>query len=150
MFHGGVDQLELRDHPTPEPGANEIQVRVAGASINPVDWKLRSGALKALMPLSLPAILGRDASGVVTKVGAGVTTFAPGDRVMGLVNGAYAELVVASRDAWAKLPGGLDLVDAGADVRHRGAVGAGGGRVHVGAHSRSAVAVHIDASAGLG
>ena len=112
--YGGVDQLELRDQAAPEPKANEIQVRVAGASLNPVDWKLRSGALKAWMPLSLPAILGRDASGVVTKVGPGVTAFAPGDRVMGLVNGGYAELVVAPLDAWAKLPGGLDVVDAGA------------------------------------
>jgi NADPH:quinone reductase-like Zn-dependent oxidoreductase len=112
--YGGVDQLELRDQPAPEPKANEIQVRVAGASLNPVDWKLRSGALKAWMPLSLPAILGRDASGVVTKVGPGVTAFAPGDRVMGLVNGGYAELVVAPLDAWAKLPGALDVIDAGA------------------------------------
>jgi len=49
---------------------------MAGASINPVDWKLRSGALKAMMPLDLPAVLGRDASGEVVDLGPGVTSCA--------------------------------------------------------------------------
>jgi NADPH:quinone reductase-like Zn-dependent oxidoreductase len=112
--YGGPEKLELRDHPQPEPGANDVKVRVASASINPIDWKLRSGAAKAVMPLTLPAILGRDASGEVVAVGANVTNFKPGDRVMGLVFGAYAEFVSASVEAWAKLPDGLEVVPAGA------------------------------------
>ncbi|MEO8905794.1 MAG: NADP-dependent oxidoreductase [Polyangiaceae bacterium] len=112
--YGGPDQLVLREYPTPEPGAGQIKVRVVSASINPVDWKLRSGALKALMPLELPAVLGRDAAGKVVQVGPGVTTFQVGDSVMGLVNGAYAEFVVAGTDAWAQLPVGLEAIDAGA------------------------------------
>ena len=59
--YGDVDKLELREVPDPTPGPNQIEVRMAGASINPVDWKLRSGALVAWMPLLLPATLGRDA-----------------------------------------------------------------------------------------
>ncbi len=112
--YGDVNKLELRDLPDPSAGPNEIKVRMAGASINPVDWKLRSGALQAMMPLALPAILGRDASGEVVSVGPGVTRFKVGARVMGLVMGAYAELVVAPADAWAAVPAKLDLVDAAA------------------------------------
>jgi NADPH:quinone reductase-like Zn-dependent oxidoreductase len=112
--YGDVDKLELREVPDPTPGPNQLAVRMAGASINPIDWKLRSGALVNWLPLTLPAVLGRDASGVVVAVGPGVTEFKVGQRVLGLVNGAYAELVVAATEAWAELPTELDLVDAGA------------------------------------
>jgi len=112
--YGDANQLELRDRPEPEPGAGQIKVRVASAGLNPVDWKLRSGALRETMPLELPAILGRDAAGEVVRVGAGVTAFKEGDHVLGLVNGAYAQFVVAAAEAWAKLPEGLLAKDAGA------------------------------------
>ncbi len=112
--YGDVDRLQLRDVPEPTAGPNEIKVRMAGASINPIDWKLRSGAYHAFMPLQLPAILGRDASGTVVAVGAGVTGFAVGARVMGRVNATYAEFVVGPTEAWTALPPGMDLVDAAA------------------------------------
>jgi NADPH:quinone reductase-like Zn-dependent oxidoreductase len=112
--YGGVDRLELRDVPEPGVGAGQIKVRVAGASINPIDWKIREGSARARMPLELPAILGRDASGEVLAIGSGVTRFRVGDRVLGLVFGSYAEQVVAKEDAWALMPAGLDLVDAAA------------------------------------
>ncbi len=112
--YGDVDKLEPRNLPEPVTGPGEIKVRIAGASINPVDYKLRSGALKTMMPLDLPAVLGRDASGTVVETGTGVTRFKVGDRVLGLVMGAYAERVVAKEEAWAKVPAKLDLIDAGA------------------------------------
>jgi len=112
--YGDVDRLQLRDVAEPTVGPNEIKVRMAGASINPIDWKLRSGAYHAYMPLPLPAILGRDASGTVLAVGPGVTGFAVGAQVMGRVNATYAELVVGPTEAWTALPAGMDLVDAGA------------------------------------
>jgi NADPH:quinone reductase-like Zn-dependent oxidoreductase len=112
--YGDVDKLELRDVPDPRVGPGEIMVRVAGASVNPVDWKTRSGALKATMPVELPAVLGKDASGEVVEIGAGVTGFAVGDRVMGLVEHAYAERVVAKADVWIRVPANLDVVDAAA------------------------------------
>jgi len=112
--YGDPNQLELRNRPEPEPGAGQIKVRVASAGLNPVDWKLRSGALQKVMPLELPAILGRDAAGEVVRVGAGVTAFKEGDHVLGLVNGGYAQYVVAAEEAWAKLPEGLTTQDAGA------------------------------------
>jgi len=111
--YGDPNQLVLGERPEPEPGAGQIKIRVASAGVNPVDFKLRSGALQKMMPLELPAILGRDAAGEVVRVGAGVTEFKEGDHVLGLVNGAYAQFVVAATDAWAKIPEGLAARDAG-------------------------------------
>ncbi|MEO6601113.1 MAG: NADP-dependent oxidoreductase [Polyangiaceae bacterium] len=112
--YGDANRLELKECPEPEPGTGQIKVRVASASINPVDWKLRSGELQKVMPLELPAVLGRDAAGEVVRVGAGVTAFKEGDQVLGLVNGGYAQFVVAPTEAWAKVPEGLATRDAGA------------------------------------
>jgi len=113
--YGPPSALQLQTVPDPQPGAKEIAVRMAGASLNPVDWKQRSGVLRQYMPLVFPAVLGRDASGTVAAVGPGVTAFAIGDRVLGRVHGGgYAELVVAPVDAWALVPAKLDLADAGA------------------------------------
>lgn len=113
--YGPPSALQLQTLPDPKPGPNEILVKVAGASLNPVDWKQRSGALRQFMPLQLPAVLGRDASGTVAAMGPGVTGFAVGDRVLGRVpGGGYAELVVAPVDAWAHVPSKLELADAGA------------------------------------
>lgn len=112
--YGDVDCLELRDVPEPHPTAGELKVRVAAASINPIDWKIRRGDMKSVLALKLPAMTGRDVSGEVVEVGPGATGFKVGDRVMGLVNGGYAEQVVAPVDAWAHLPASLDLKDAAA------------------------------------
>jgi len=112
--YGDADRLELKDVPDPRPGPGEVLVRVAAASVNPIDWKLRSGAMRAFWPLQFPAILGRDASGEVIGVGPGVEGFAPGNRVLGLVQHAYAERVVAPAAVWAHVPAGLDLRDAAA------------------------------------
>jgi NADPH:quinone reductase-like Zn-dependent oxidoreductase len=111
---GGVDQLELREVPEPKTAPGQIKVKVVGASINPIDWKLRQGARRPGMDLELPAILGRDAAGEVVEVGSGVGRFRVGARVTGLVMGAYAERVVANEDAWAEVPEKLDLADAAA------------------------------------
>ncbi len=112
--YGGVDQLEQRDIAEPKPGPGELRVRVAAASVNPIDWKLRSGDAKAMMPLEFPAVLGRDVAGEVVEVGPGVTALKPGDKVLGLVQRGYAEQVVAKADAFARVPPGLDLRDAAA------------------------------------
>jgi NADPH:quinone reductase-like Zn-dependent oxidoreductase len=111
---GGVDQLELREVPEPKTGPGQIKIRVVATSINPIDWKLREGAKRPGLPMELPAILGRDASGEVVEVGSGVTRFRVGARVTGLVTGGYAERVVANDEAWAEVPDGLSLLDAAA------------------------------------
>jgi NADPH:quinone reductase-like Zn-dependent oxidoreductase len=112
--YGDVDALAVQEMPEPQVGPGEVKVRVSAASINPVDWKIRRGDLKARMPVQFPKILGRDVAGEVIEVGAGVDAFKPGDRVMGLVNAGYAEQVVAPVDAWAKVPESMDLKDAAA------------------------------------
>lgn len=112
--YGGVDQLFYEDVPEPKPGTGEVLVKVAATSLNPVDWKLRRGDLKNAMPLQLPAILGRDVAGTVVSLGPGAQGFQSGDRVMGLVNRAYAEFLVAKPEDMTRIPDGLDTENAAA------------------------------------
>ena len=112
--YGGSENLTYQEVPEPAVAPNEVKVRMVGAGINPIDWKLRNGALQTVMPLTFPAILGRDASGIVVEVGVEVRRIEVGARVMGLVWGAYADFVVANLEAWAEVPAELDLVDAAA------------------------------------
>jgi NADPH:quinone reductase-like Zn-dependent oxidoreductase len=111
--YGGVDQLEYAEVPTPQPGPGEVLVKVIATSVNPVDYKIRSGALKDRIHLDFPVILGRDVAGEVTALGEGVTKFRPGDKVMGLVNHSYAEYLIARADDLTDIPEGLDPVQAG-------------------------------------
>jgi NADPH:quinone reductase-like Zn-dependent oxidoreductase len=111
---GPPNRLKYEDVPDPVAGKGEILVRVAASSVNPIDFKLRSGAMKAFYPLELPAILGRDISGSIRAVGDGVDEFKPGDRVMALGNKAYAELVVVKASDVAFVPEKLDLIEAAA------------------------------------
>jgi NADPH:quinone reductase-like Zn-dependent oxidoreductase len=112
--YGGPGKLKYEDVDDPVAGEGEVLVRVTASSVNPIDYKLRSGAMKQYMPLELPAILGRDVSGIVREIGAGVQGFAPGDRVMALGNNAYAELVVVKAEELTHVPEKLDLVEAAA------------------------------------
>lgn len=110
--YGGPEQLRYEDAPTPEPQPGEVLIKVAGTSVNPIDWKLRGGAAKARMPLNFPAILGRDVAGTVVKTGANVRNPQPGQKVMGLVNGAYAEYLTAPAEHVTVIPDGLGLEEA--------------------------------------
>ena len=112
--YGGPDKLKYEDVPDPVAGKGELLVRVSATSVNPVDFKLRSGALKEYMPLELPEILGRDIAGVVRAVGEGVTGFTAGDKVLALGTKSYAELAVVKADETALIPEGLDVVKAAA------------------------------------
>jgi NADPH:quinone reductase-like Zn-dependent oxidoreductase len=112
--YGGPSKLKYEDFDDPKPGPGEVLIRVSAASINPVDWKMRSGAAKDRFPVEFPGILGRDLSGIVREVGEGVTTFAPGDKVFTFSKATYAELAIAKASDLAHLPEGLDLVEAAA------------------------------------
>jgi NADPH:quinone reductase-like Zn-dependent oxidoreductase len=89
-------------------------VETSAASVNPIDWKVRSGARQKDFPLKLPAILGRDVSGVVRAVGQNIRTFKPGDRVLALANATYAQFVVVEGSVLTHLPEGLNLIDSAA------------------------------------
>ena len=97
-----------------------VQVRVAAASINPIDWKIRTGALARLLYSPFPITLGYDISGTVTAVGGAVkNTFEVGDEVYGMVNfpfpaGGHAEYVVTQPGQLAKKPPSLSHVETAA------------------------------------
>jgi NADPH:quinone reductase-like Zn-dependent oxidoreductase len=112
--YGDPSELRYEDTAMPKCGDNEVLVKVHATSINPIDWKLRSGAAKSRMPLMLPAILGRDLSGEVAESGRNVQGFPKGMRVMALANGTYAEYAVAKADVLAPIPDALSFEQAGA------------------------------------
>lgn len=112
--YGGPEELRYEDTELPEYGDNEVLVRVRATSVNPVDYKIRSGAAKARMPVDFPAILGRDLAGEVVEVGRNVTGFPKGMRVMALANGTYAEFTVAKADVLAPIPDALNFERAAA------------------------------------
>ena len=113
--YGGPENLKFEvDVPEPALDADSVLIAAAAASVNPIDWKVRSGARQKDFPLTLPAILGRDVSGVVRAVGGNIRTFKPGDRVMAFAHATYAEIVPVDGATLAHLPDGLDLVDAAA------------------------------------
>src|SRR6202522_2757859 len=113
--YGGPEKLKFEDNiPEPQIGWSTVLIATAAASVNPIDWKLRSGAMQRMYPLSLPAVLGRDVSGVVRAVGSNVKHFKVGDRVLALSNRTYAELVAVDDSEVTHLPDGVDLADAAA------------------------------------
>ena len=114
--YGGHEATQLREVPTPQPGAREILVRVHAAGLNPVDYKTREGKLKAIRNYPLPVVLGSELAGIVEACGGGVTRFAEGDRVFARVDkdtlGAFAEHACVREDFAAKMPVSLDFVAA--------------------------------------
>jgi NADPH:quinone reductase-like Zn-dependent oxidoreductase len=113
--YGGPENLKYEeDAPEPTLSADSVLVETAATSVNPVDWKIRSGARQKDFPLKLPAILGRDVSGTVRAVGLNIRTFKPGDRVLGYSTATYAELVAVEGAGLTHLPDGLNLVDSAA------------------------------------
>jgi NADPH:quinone reductase-like Zn-dependent oxidoreductase len=113
--YGGPENLKYEDNaPDPTLTADSVLVETAATSVNPIDWKIRSGARQKDFPLSLPAILGKDVSGVVRAVGANIRTFKPGDRVLGMADATYAELVAVEGALLTHLPHGLNLIDSAA------------------------------------
>jgi NADPH:quinone reductase-like Zn-dependent oxidoreductase len=112
--YGGPEQLRYEDSDVPEFGDNEVLVRVRATSVNPVDYKIRSGAAKSRMPVDFPAILGRDLAGEVVDAGRNVSGFPRGMRVMALANGTYADCTVAKADVLAPIPDALDFERAAA------------------------------------
>lgn len=110
--YGGPEVLEYKDFPTPSPGPDEVLVRVVATSINPFDLKQRSGEAKVFAPVNFPGILGLDVAGTVISWGEKVKGFSTGDRVFGMAGQTYAERCVVKAQNLAKIPSGLDTVDA--------------------------------------
>jgi NADPH:quinone reductase-like Zn-dependent oxidoreductase len=112
--YGGPEVLKYEEYPDPVPGPGEVLVRVAAASVNPIDYKRRAGLTKDFYPLKFPGLIGVDMSGTVVTIGPGVEGFSVGDQVFAMADNTYAELCVVKAAVLAKVPKGLDLIEAAA------------------------------------
>jgi NADPH:quinone reductase-like Zn-dependent oxidoreductase len=110
--YGGPEVLSWGDAPTPHAGPGQIRITVRAASVNPLDWKLLTGAMSGGQALTETAYAGFDAAGVVDEVGEDVTGVSLGDDVFGRGANTQAELAVL--DAWALKPPSVDWAVAAA------------------------------------
>jgi NADPH:quinone reductase-like Zn-dependent oxidoreductase len=109
--YGGPEVLHLDDVPSPIAGPGQVLVAVKAVGVNPFDWKLREGYLRQAYPLDFPTTIGSELAGVVTALGAGVSRFAIGDRVLGFPGlGMYADIVAAGEDMLCRTPDALSDV----------------------------------------
>jgi NADPH:quinone reductase-like Zn-dependent oxidoreductase len=112
--YGGPEVLKFEEYPDPVPGPEEVLVRVAATSVNPIDYKRRAGQTKDFYPIKFPGLMGVDIAGTVAKVGSGVEGFSVGEPVFAMAADTYAELCVVKAASLAKVPKGLDLIQAAA------------------------------------
>jgi NADPH:quinone reductase-like Zn-dependent oxidoreductase len=112
--YGAPDVLKFEEIPDPALGKGDVLVKTVAASVNPFDFKIRSGALKDFFPIRFPAVLGLDVSGLVSAVGPGVTKFQPGDKVFAHASQTYASLCVVKEADLGHIPNGLDVESAAA------------------------------------
>ncbi len=112
--YGGPEVLKFEEYPDPVAGSGEVLVRVAASSVNPIDYKRRAGLTKDFYPMTFPGLIGVDLAGTVLKIGPGVEGFSVGDQVFAMADNTYAELCVVKAASLAKVPKGLDLIQAAA------------------------------------
>ena len=112
--YGGPEVLKFEEYPDPVAGLGEVLVRVAAASVNPIDCKRRAGLTQDFYPMHFPSLIGIDMSGTVVKLGPEVEGFSVGDQVFAMADNTYAELCVVKAAVLAKIPKGLDLIQAAA------------------------------------
>ncbi len=114
-IYGGPDALEPAQAPVPQPADGQVLVQVRAAGVNGLDWKLREGFLRDVMPLPLPAVLGLEFAGEVMEAGPN-SAFRVGDRVLGPLSGigAYADVVAVDEANLARTPAALSDVEAAA------------------------------------
>lgn len=116
--YGTADELTETELPDPKVGPDEVLIRVRAVGVNPVDWKLASGGLDAIIEARFPLVPGWDVAGVVEATGLDAPEYRVGDQVYGYVrkdwaqNGTYAELVSANVRMIAHKPYALDWSEA--------------------------------------
>jgi len=106
--------LTRRDMPDPRPGPGQVLVAIAATSVNPIDFKLRDGEFKAILPMEMPLILGGDLAGTVVALGAGATRFKVGDEVFARPDpiGTFAELIAVAESDLALKPASIGMTEA--------------------------------------
>ena len=112
--YGGPEVLKFEEYPDPVAGPGEVLVRVAAASVNPIDYKRRAGLTRDTYPIHFPGLIGIDMAGTVVKVGPEVEAFTAGNRVFAMADNTYAELCMVKAEVLADIPEGLNLIEAAA------------------------------------
>lgn len=115
--YGSVDVLSADRVAAPEPAAGEVAIDVRAASVNPVDWKIRAGFLKAAFQPAFPVTVGRDGAGVISEVGEGVDAALVGRRVCFMSSrgvGTWAERICLEAELAVPIPDALGMVEAAA------------------------------------
>jgi NADPH:quinone reductase-like Zn-dependent oxidoreductase len=114
--YGDRSVLQFEDAPKPEIKPDEALVRIVAAAVNPVDWKIRQGHLRTMVPYVFPLTLGWDFSGVIEALGSEVSNFAVGDAVFSRPDirrdGSYAEYIAVSAVEIARKPKTISHVEA--------------------------------------
>src|SRR3954469_17044995 len=136
--YGGPEVLEVVDIPAPVCGPDQVVIRVAATSVNPVDWLVRDGGATSFVKVKFPVILGCDLAGTIAEVGRDVKGLSVGDEVFAMMPqdwGAHAELVALAADLVVAKPAALSMTEAAAiptvamtalaGLRDRAKVGAG-------------------------
>ena len=115
---GDESVLEVKERPTPSAAAGELLVRVRAAALNPKDVFTRSGRMRTFSGAGFPKRVGYDWAGEVVAQGPGVTGFAPGDAVYGMIQrwagGAVAEYAAVRLTELARKPARLSFEEAAA------------------------------------
>ncbi|MGK5550326.1 NADP-dependent oxidoreductase [Actinomadura kijaniata] len=114
--YGDQSAVRAAEMPDPEPGPDDVLVKIHAASVNPLDFKIRDGAFRRILPYRLPLVLGNDLAGVVVGVGSAVTRFAVGDEVYARPDkdriGTFAELIAVHQNDLAHKPATLTMAEA--------------------------------------
>lgn len=111
---GAASQLEIVEIEKPQITDDQVLIKIKAAGINPVDTKIRSGAHTTSKTLQLPAILGKDFSGIIEMIGKNVKNFQVGDPVFGLASQTYAQYVAVDPDSITKKPENISFEEAAA------------------------------------
>lgn len=111
---GSAEKLEIVEMSVPTISDDQVLIKIKAVGINPVDTKIRSGSHISSKTLQLPAILGKDVSGIVEKVGKNVQSLKIGDPVFGLASQTYAEYAALSPELLVKKPENISFEEAAA------------------------------------
>ena len=112
--YGDVGELKLEEVPRLSITDDQLLVRIRDAGVNPMDWKIRQGYMKQVLPATFPLTMGQDFAGEVAELGKKVDEFAIGDRVFGFAEGTYAEYASAPASTVAAIPDSVDFATAAA------------------------------------
>lgn len=113
---GSAEELKISEQEMPVANDSQVIIQVKAAGINPVDTKIRSGKHISSKDLKLPAILGKDVSGIIYSVGNHISEFEPGDAVFGCnsLGQTYAEYTVSDQESLVKKPDNISFEEAAA------------------------------------